>query len=141
MSDIRALAEMMLGGNAPPLEARNAPYVQPGATNFNTQLPFLEEMAFRNWVNTSGVPFDVNAAASDYDMRGFYRALQQQNPRAVAAVNQNDGRVHYPDYWKTPRHQTFSGESKWAAPMAPAWNAQDQLVAPSGRILFDERRR
>jgi hypothetical protein len=121
---------------------RNTPYVAQGApTNFNTQLQPLDEMAFRQWVQQNNVPFNPNNAMQDYDMRGFYQGLQQQSPRAQSAVNQNDGQMHYPDYWKTPYHQTFSGESQWAGPMAPRWNPQDQLVAPSGRILFDERRR
>lgn len=120
---------------------RNSPYVAPGASNFNTQLQPLDEMAFRQWVQQNNVPFNPNMATQDYDMRGFYQGLQQQNPRATSAVNPNDQQMHYPDYLKTPYHQTFSGESQWAGPVAPRWNPQDQLIAPSGRILFDERNR
>jgi hypothetical protein len=122
-------------------QQRNAPYVRPGADGFNTPLSQLGEMAFRQWVTQNRVPFNADAPVTDYDMRGFYQGLQQQNPRATSAVNPNDGRMHYPDRWKTPLHQTFSADSQWATPVAPRWNEQDQLVSPGGRILFDERRR
>jgi hypothetical protein len=49
--------------------------------------------------------------------------------------------MHYPDYWKTPLHETFSADSQWAGPVAPMWNELDQLISPGGRILFDERNR
>lgn len=98
-------------------------------------------MAFRQWVARNKVPFNADAPTTDYDMRGFYRGLQQQNPRAMSAVNPNDNQMHYPDYWKTPLHQTFSNESQFATSVAPRWNSLDQLVSPGGRILFDERTR
>jgi hypothetical protein len=85
------------------------------------------------------VPFDPNAPSSDYDMRGFFKALTSGDPRATSAIDPNDARMHYPDYWKTPSHQTFSGESQFATPSAPAWNQRDQLVGPGGRIIFDDR--
>lgn len=128
--------------NAPANPAvQNAPYVQPNAAGFNTSLAPLDEMAFRSWLTQNNVPFNPDAGVTDYDMRGFWRGLQQQNPRAVSGINPNDNQLHYPDFWKTPLHQTFSGESQWANPVAPRWNEQDQLIAPSGRILFDERNR
>ena len=120
--------------------ARNQPYVRPGAQGFNTKLGALDELMFRGWTQQNGVPFNADAETTDYDMRGFFRALMQENPRAKQSVNANDGRMHYPDYWKTPMHKTFSAESQWAGPVAPQWNEQDQLIAPSGRILFDERK-
>src|SRR5215831_1173652 len=87
--------------------------------DYNTQLPFLDELQFRNWMAQNRVPFNPDAAISDYDMRGFWRAMQQGNRRAVSSVNPFDQRLHYPDYWKTPLHKTFSSESQWAGPMAP----------------------
>lgn len=120
---------------------RNAPYTKPGDHTLNTPLAPLDEMAFRQWAAQNKVPFNADAPATDYDMRGFYRGLQQQNPRAMSAVNPNDNQMHYPDYWKTPLHQTFSNESQFANPMAPRWNPQDQLVGPNGRIIFDEKKR
>jgi hypothetical protein len=47
--------------------------------------------------------------------------------------------MHFPDFWKTPLHQTFSNESQWAPPTAPQWTPNDQLAQPNGRVLFDER--
>lgn len=108
-------------------------------TSYNTQLPFLEEMKFRNWLKQNKVPFDPEVSVSDYDMRGYWGALQQNNPLAASSINPNDQMLHYPDYWKTPLHQTFSAESQWAGPDAPQWIDESRLAAPSGRIVFDEK--
>lgn len=109
--------------------------------NYNTPLDPGQEAFFRQWLAHNNVPFNPDATApQDYDMRGFYQGLQQQNPRARAAVDPNDSRMHYPDYWKTPLHQTFSNESQWAPLGAPQWTPDDQL-AQGGRVLFDDRRR
>jgi hypothetical protein len=113
------------------------PPFKPG-DSYNTPLSSLEEMLFRGWAQNNNVPFNVNAPQSDYDMRGFWGALQQQNPKAQTAINQNDGRLHFPDYWKTPLHQTFSRESQWAAPNGSQWINKSQLANPSGRVVFDE---
>jgi hypothetical protein len=112
------------------------------AANYNTQLPQMDEFQFRNWVAQNRVPFDPNATApQDYDMRGYYQGLMQQNPQArPTEVNPNDMRPHYTDNWKTPLHQTFSAGSQWAGRGAPNWNEKDQLVSPGGRIVADERR-
>jgi hypothetical protein len=64
--------------------------------------------------------------------------FRQGHPRAVGAIDPNDGQMHYPDCWKTPYHETFSAESQWPL---PTWNAEDQLIAPSSRIMFDDRNR
>lgn len=85
-----------------------------------TQLDPLREAAFLSWVGKNKVPFDPSPKA-DYDMRGFWAALQQRDPRAVSAVDPDDGRMHYPDYWKTPYHESFSNESKFARSNAPEW--------------------
>jgi hypothetical protein len=119
--------------------ARNRPYVRPGATQFTTQLPPQAEQAFRQWVQQNRVPFNPAVPTSDYDMRGFWSALQAGDPRARSAIDPNDSRLHYPDYWKTPYHQTFSAESQWATPDAPRWNDKDQLVDKAGNIIFDDR--
>lgn len=110
----------------------------PGA--YNTNLGG-DEASFRSWVAANHIPFDVNAPSSDYDMRGFWRAFQSGDPRAASAIDPNDQRMHFPDYWKTPSHATFSAESQWASPSAPQWTADERLVAPSGRVLFDDRKR
>jgi len=123
-----------------PVYERNKAYLAPGDHTYNTPLPPEQEAQFRQWVAAHGVPFDPAAATTDYDMRGFWRALQSQDPRAVSAVDPNDQRLHYPDYWKTPYHESFSAESQWANPAtAPSWNEKDQLVTPEGVVIYDDR--
>ena len=96
-----------------------------------TRLSPEEEMAFMEWAKKNRVPI-----TPDYDMRGFWKA------KGVSSVNQNDGLLHYPDTYKTPLHQSFSGESIFARKgAAPMWNERDQLVAPDGTVLYDERAR
>ena len=111
----------------------------PGAT-YNTQLDPGQEQFYRMWVAGNNVPTNPDATGpQDYDMRGFYQGLQQGNPKAVSAVDPNDGKMHYPDFWKTPDHQTFSNESQWAPATAPQWNPSDQLVSGGGKILYDDQ--
>jgi hypothetical protein len=120
-------ANPMLAGRAP-------------AASLNTPLSPLNEMAYRQWVQDNKVPTDPNATApQDYDMRGFYQGLQQGNPKAQSAIDPNDSRLHYPDFWKTPLHQTFSNESQWAPATAPQWTENDQLAKPNGQVVFDDK--
>lgn len=119
---------------------RNQAYLKPGQHIYNTPLPPEQEAAFRSWLAAHNVPFDPNAPVTDYDMRGFWAALQKGDPVAKSAIDPNDKRMHYPDYWKTPYHQSFSAESQWADPTkAPHWNDKDQLVTPDGKIIYDDR--
>ena len=132
-------------GDVPSAYQRNLPYLGQSTirnvpANYSTQLSPLDEMAFQQWVKQNGVPFDPRPT-SDYDMRGFYRAQQQGDPRAKTEVNPNDQRMHFTDAFKTPYHESFSGGSQYAGPVAPQWNVLDQLISPGGRILFDERNR
>jgi len=138
MNNRDRVTEALLANSQTPA-GQMSPYAKPGASGFNTQLDPLNEMAFRQWVARNKVPFNPDKEMTDYDMRGFYQGLQQQNPRAISSINPNDQQLHYPDWWKTPTHQTFSQDSQWAGPVAPRWNEGDQLIAPSGRILFDEK--
>lgn len=118
---------------------RNKQWAQPApAGGYLTKLSPKDETRFQNWVKLNRVPFDPSPNA-DYDMRGFFQALQAGDKRAATAVNANDNQMHFPDYWKTPYHQSFSAESKWATKGAPTWNEQDQLVTPDGAVVFDER--
>lgn len=124
--------------------ARNQRYLASGVganTNFNTILSPQEELVFQRWVKDNNVPFNPNGVGpQDYDMRGFYKGLMTGDPHAQSGINTNDGQLHYSDYWKTPYHQSFSAESQWANPQtAPRWNNQDQLVAPDGTVVYDER--
>lgn len=117
---------------------RNLAYAIVPKTGYQTPLNIKEQIGFYNWIEKNNVPYDPSPQA-DYDMQGFYKALQAGDPKATTAINQNDKQIHYPDYWKTPYHQTFSNESQWALPGAPSWNNQDQLVSPSGDIVYDEK--
>lgn len=105
---------------------------------YNTPLSPMDELQFRDWLQKNNVPFNPDVALSDYDMRGFWRALMQGHPQAQAAINPNDNKLHYPDYWKTPLHQSFSNESQYASPGDPKWINNSQL-AQGGRILYDEK--
>lgn len=119
--------------------ARNKVYARQD-DDYATRLNPKSEAQFRAWVAANKVPFDLKASINDYDMRGFWLALQSKDPAAVSAVNPYDKRIHYPDRWKTPYHETFSAESQWATPGAPSWNKEDQLVLPSGQMVFDSRK-
>jgi hypothetical protein len=118
--------------------AGNRQWAQPAPSGgYLTTLSPQAEGQFQQWVGANKVPFDPSANA-DYDMRGFWQGLMNKDPRAQSAINANDNQLHYPDYWKTPYHQSFSAESQWAKPNAPNWNDKDQLVTPDGRVIFDE---
>jgi hypothetical protein len=107
--------------------------------SYNTPLQPMDEFAFRQWVASNNVPFNPSAGVSDYDMRGYWRGLQQGNPMArPTELNANDGLPHYTDYYKTPLHQSFSAGSQWAGSDAPQWVNDHQLAAPNGRVIFDE---
>ena len=126
--------------NTDPL-ARNMPYVNTANMRpWNTPLPPLEEALFRAWLRLNNVPFNPNRRVTDYDMRGYWQAMMRGDDRAKTEIDPNDNRVHWPDYWKTPLHETFSDASQWALPTAPRWNDEDQLIAPSGKILFDDKK-
>jgi hypothetical protein len=97
-----------------------------------TRLRPDEELLFQEWARRNRAPI-----TDDYDMRGFWKS------GGTTSINANDGLPHYTDTYKTPLHESFSGESIYADPKAgaPMWNDQDQLVLPDGTILFDERKK
>jgi hypothetical protein len=97
-----------------------------------TKLPPDREQDFQQWVQDNHIPWQDTPDA-DYDMRGFYQSGEHQS------LNGNDGKMHFPDTWKTPYHQSFSRESIYATDGAPSWNEKDQLVLPNGTVIFDER--
>ena len=115
---------------------RNSKYAVPG--NYFTALPPEQELMFRRWVQQNKVPFNPEDSVSDYDMRGFWSALQRGDPRATSNINPNDSKLHYPDVWKTPYHETFSSESQWAMPNAPTWKGT-KLILRDGTVIFDEK--
>ena len=123
----------------PDFYARNKAWVRPGDHIYNTPLPASQEQAFRSWLGQNQVPFDPNKGVTDYDMRGFWKALQAGDPKAQQGIDPNDQQMHYPDYWKTPYHQTFSAESQWATPNAPHWTEDDKLIDAQGNVIYDDR--
>lgn len=133
----------LFGSQSPPSRTEqivSAGWANPNMGILNTPLPSDQEGLFRAWLQKNKVPFQPDAPVTDYDMRGFWSALTAGDPLAKSAVDPNDNRLHYPDYWKTPLHTTFSNESKFATPQAPRW-VGDTLVSANGQILFDDRAR
>lgn len=115
---------------------QNKLYAKPGP--YVTKLAPEQEQSFEAWVKQNNVPWQ-DSPTSDYDMRGYYQAMLAGN--AGESLNNNDGKMHFPDTWKTPYHQSFSRESEYATDGAPSWNSLDQLVLPNGTVVFDERKR
>lgn len=113
--DLASISTNFLSGTAKP-----GPYV--------TKLPILEELSFMKWAKDNRVPL-----TDDYDMRGYWKALSANDPRALQA-----GNGHYPDIWKTPLHKSFSNESIYATKNAPHWYG-DTLRDKLGSLLVDER--
>lgn len=108
---------------------------------YTTPLHLLQEMAFRQWLkegkNDPRQYFNPDQQNPDYDMRGFYKAQLENDPRAQSSVDPYDKRVHFTDPWKTPLHESFSDQSMWAGPNAPSWNNRDQLVNKQGQVVKD----
>lgn len=71
-------------------------------------------------------------------MRGYWRALMAGDPVAVRGYDPNDQKWHFPDVWKTPFHESFSAESKYAAPNAPKWQG-NTLVTPAGVVVYEDK--
>jgi hypothetical protein len=107
-------------------------YAQPDWQNRLTKLDPEEEAQFQKWANQAKAPI-----TPDYDMRGYWKSGDYQKG---TSINKNDNLPHYNDRWKTPLHQSFSGESVYSLPGGPSWNKRDQLVDKNGNILFDERK-
>ena len=118
---------------------QNQQWLAEGDHTYNTQLTPQQEQQFRQWLTQQPqTDFNPSATVNDYDMRGFWKALQAGDPKATTEWNDNTKSKHYPDYWKTPYHRSFSSESQWAGKNAPRWNKKDQLVTPDGKVVFDE---
>lgn len=104
-------------------------YARKDWRNRLTKLNPAEEEQFQEWAARTRAPI-----TDDYDMRGFWKSGE------ATSVNQNDGLPHFTDRFKTPLHESFSGESQYADPdtRPPHWNSSDQLVTDDGSVLFDE---
>lgn len=97
-----------------------------------------QEARFKKWIKDNNIPFD-DSPTSDYDMQGFFKAMERGDPNAKTAVSKFDGKLHFPDTWKTPYHKTFSNESIYAEDVAdaPHWEG-DRLIDNDGNVLLDE---
>lgn len=122
---------------ASPFGQRPAGFANAKPGPYKTVLPPLQEMQFQDWVKAAKIPFD-DSPTSDYDMRGFYQAAQAGDPEARTSRSAFDGMVHFTDKFKTPFHKSFSKESQYANPDAPAWDG-NRLIDKTGKVLADER--
>ncbi len=106
-----------------------AKYAKPGP--YVTKLDPALEQQFQAWVQQNKIPWQESPTA-DYDMRGYYKAMQAGDQNARQAANR-----HFPDTYKTPYHKSFSRESQYALPNAPQWKG-NTLVDESGKVIFQE---
>lgn len=120
------------------LLARNMAYANPDWQKQMTQLTPQQQVAFQKWVQANKVPYNPNDKYPDYDMKGYWLSLQNNPQAQQAGINPATQSLHYPDTFKTPYHESFSSESKWAAPGAPSWQ-DDKLVTPSGQVIFEDK--
>jgi len=117
---------------------RNAPFAKKAdAGGYQTPLTPDEEAQFRKWVADSKAPFNPDDKMSDYDMRGYWKDIAAKGGDSTQR-NATDGEMHYPDTYKTPYHQSFSAESRYATPDAPKWTSDTQLTGSDGKVSFDE---
>jgi hypothetical protein len=117
---------------------RNMAYAQADWQKQMTKLPPAQEKAFMDWVKANKVPFNAADKYPDYDMRGYYLSTLTDPKGAKAGINPVTQSLHYPDTYKTPYHESFSSESKWARPGAPSWK-DNKLVTPSGKVVFEDK--
>lgn len=113
---------------------RNKQYAKP-MQSYQTTLSAENEQRFKNWLALHQGrlgEFDPANTQADYDMRGWWLDNKGAPPPAG----------HFVDTYKTPYHQSFSNESKYALPNAPKWQQQGQkwlLVDPrTGGVVFAE---
>lgn len=106
-----------------------APYAVPGP--YQTQLSGQEEKDFRIWLTMNHIgtrDFDPSDPHSNYDMRGLWK--------------DSGGQPHpgqfFTDRYKTPYDNTFSNESKYAAPGNPFyWSDPATLIDKrDGSVVF-----
>jgi hypothetical protein len=117
------------------LPVKVPPYAKPGP--YVTQLSPDDETQFQSWVKQNKVPFENDSSTSDYDMRGYWKAMNSGDANAKQSLSGFDGTMHFPDTFKTPYHKTFSNESMYATPDAPHWEG-DRLVGKDGNVVADE---
>lgn len=104
-----------------------------------TKLDPKAEASYQKWAK--GVGQDPNG--KDYDLRGYYKDIVSKGQNQQA-LNPSDNKMHFPDTYKTPLHESFSGESRYADPKKnpPAWAGNDKegwkLTGKDGKVYKDE---
>jgi hypothetical protein len=132
------ILELIRQQKAKEILERNMAYANPQWQQQLAQLTPEQETAFLAWVKSNKVPFDPSDPTPDYDMRGFYQGVMSGDPKAQSGFNPATQSLHYPDYYKTPYHESFSAESQYATEGAPTWQ-DDKLVSPSGKVIFQDK--
>lgn len=102
---------------------------------YQTSLTPTEELGFNNWQQENQVPYNPGAK-SDYDMKGFFKAMQSNDPSAKSEVSPVDNQLHFTDKFKTPYHKSFSNESQYATEDAPEWDG-NKLVKKKQTIFVE----
>jgi hypothetical protein len=69
----------------------------------------------------------------DYDMRGYWKAMQSGDPLAV----RDQETMHFPDKYKTPYHESFSNQSMYATKDAPTWTG-DYLFDKDNNLVYPQ---
>jgi hypothetical protein len=72
-----------------------------------------------------------------YDMRGYWKDIASKG-RNESGINPIDKKHHYPDTYKTPYHESFSNESKYATRDAPHW-VGEKLIDKRGRAIYETK--
>ena len=109
-----------------------------------------EETRFQAWAKENKIPGETasgkedptfSAADNTYDMRGYWKKYAAEG-KTAGGINPADKKWHFTDEFKTPYHETFSAESKYALPSAPHWQGSDKegwkLVDKNGKVIKDE---
>lgn len=136
--------DWLIAGDQQPAEPRgilSEAYRNSPRQSWVSPLTQSQRDAFLSWVNQNNVPYDPSPRA-DYDMPGFWLALKSGDPRAQSAISPDDNRLHFPDTWKTPYHQTFSNESTYSTNSGdPRWvrNGKFFDLVQGGRVIKREK--
>lgn len=85
---------------------------------YKTPLDVKQNFLYELWKQSNNVP-DNNT----YDMQGYYKDIASKGGNETGM--KEDG-IHYPDTYKTPRHPSFSEESKYYNPAMGKRKWKDQ---------------
>jgi len=113
--------------------SRNRAWAKRGS--YQTKLSPRQEQEFQGWVWKNKIPyylhFPPDQSMQDYDMRGFWKDMKAGDLEA----KQDPTTLHFPDKYKTPYHESFSNQSKYATPEAPSWTG-DYLFDKNNNLVY-----